>query len=118
MTRLRFALLAVLIAIMAVGLLNIPALRAQTLSSTAALSGTVSDPSGARVPKATVKLTNAQQGISRASSAGAAGEFSFALLPTGTYTVEASASGFKTTRQTGIVLNGFRNRDPVADRGC
>jgi hypothetical protein len=105
MTRLRFALLAVLIAIMAVGLLNIPALRAQTLSSTAALSGTVSDPSGARVPKATVKLTNAQQGISRASSAGAAGEFSFALLPTGTYTVEASASGFKTTRQTGIVLN-------------
>ena len=56
MTRLRFALLAVLIAIMAVGLLNIPALRAQTLSSTAALSGTVSDPSGARVPKATVKL--------------------------------------------------------------
>ena len=30
----------------------------QSKSTTAALSGTVSDPSGARVPKATVKLTN------------------------------------------------------------
>jgi hypothetical protein len=90
---------------MALGLTIFPALHAQTLSSTAALSGTVSDPSGARVQKAIVKLTNPQQGISRISTASAAGEFSFALLPAGNYTLEASASGFKVTRQTGIVLN-------------
>ena len=105
MTRLRLVLRAVLMAITVIGLPLSPALQAQTLSSTAALSGTVSDPSGARVQKATVKLTNSEQGITRVSAAGAAGEFSFALLPAGTYTLEANASGFKTTRQTGIVLN-------------
>ena len=42
---------------------------------------------------------------SRTTAAGAAGDFSFALLPVGTYTLEASAQGFKTSQQTGIVLN-------------
>ena len=105
MTRLRLVLLAVLMATMALGLTFSPALHAQSLSSTAALSGTVSDPSGARIPKATIKLTDSEIGITRTTTAGTAGDFSFALLPVGTYTLEASAQGFKTSRQTGIVLN-------------
>jgi hypothetical protein len=104
MTRLRLVAFAVLVAIMALGLTFSPLLQAQTLSSTAALSGTVSDPAGARVAKATVKLTNAEKGVTRVSKAGSAGEYSFALLPTGTYTLEATAQGFETTRKTGIVL--------------
>jgi hypothetical protein len=75
------------------------------MSTTAALSGTVSDPSGARVPKATVKLTNPSQGITRTFTTGSAGEYSFSLLPVGTYTLEATAPGFKTSKQEGIVLN-------------
>ncbi len=104
MTRVRLATAAVLVAIVAIGLSFSPLLQAQTLSSSAALSGTVSDPSGARVPKATVKLTNSEKGITRAFTTGPAGEFSFALLPAGTYALEASSQGFKTSRQTGIVL--------------
>lgn len=104
MTRLRFVFLGVLMAIVVSGLISSPALQAQTLSSTAALSGTVSDPSGARVPKATIKLTDSEKGITRVFTSGSTGEFSFALLPAGTYTVEATALGFKTTRQSGVVL--------------
>ncbi len=104
MTRLRLVHWVVLMAAIACGLTFIPTLRAQTLSSTAALSGSVSDPSGARVPKASVKLTNSERGITRAATSGSSGEFSFALLPAGTYTLETSAPGFETSRQTGIVL--------------
>ena len=105
MTRLRLVHLAVLMATMSIGLTFVSKLHAQTMSSTASLSGTVSDPSGARIPKATVKLTNPENGVTRLFTTGSAGDFSFALLPAGTYTLEASATGFKTSRQTGIVLN-------------
>jgi carboxypeptidase family protein len=104
MTRLRVAFLAVLVCVMFVGLPSCPAIHAQSASSTATLSGTISDPAGGRVPKATVKVTNPETGISRTGTTSATGEFSFAFLPQGTYTLEASAAGFKTTRQAGIVL--------------
>ena len=75
------------------------------MSTTASLSGSVTDPAGARIPKATVKITDPEKGITRVTTTGAAGDFSFALLPVGTYTLEASAPGFKTSKQPGIVLN-------------
>jgi len=79
-------------------------LHPQSKSTTAALSGTVSDPSGARIPNATVKLTNPENGVTRAGTTSASGEFSFALLVQGTYTLEVSAPGFTTIRQDKIVL--------------
>jgi hypothetical protein len=102
MTRLRFVVLAVLMT--AIGLAFLSKMHAQGKSITASLSGTVTDPSGARVPKATLKLTDADLGIVRLDTAGAEGDFTFALLPSGTYVLEVSAPGFKTTRQNGIVL--------------
>ena len=102
MTRLRFVVLAVMMT--AIGLTFHSKMHAQGKSITASLSGTVTDPSGARVPKATLKLTNPDLGIARLDTAGAEGEFTFALLPSGTYVLEVSAPGFKTTRQNGIVL--------------
>ena len=102
MTRLRLVVLAVLMA--TIGLAHLSKLHAQTKGITAALSGTVSDPSGARIPKAAVKLMNPDNGIIRTDTTTSAGEFSFALLPQGTYTLEVSAPGFKTTKQNGIIL--------------
>ncbi len=100
-----FERLAIRFLVVIVGVIAAQGLWAQSLSSTASLSGSVFDPSGARVPKATLNLTNSEKGITRVAAAGSAGEFSFALLPAGTYTLEATATGFKTIRQTGIVLN-------------
>lgn len=79
-------------------------LHAQSRSTTASLSGTVTDPSGARIPKATVKLSNPTNGVNRQSATGASGDFSFALLVPGSYTLEVSAPGFKTAQQADIVL--------------
>ncbi len=104
MTRLGFILSVVLIA--ALGLAFSLSSYAQSKSITASLSGSVADPSGALVSNATVKLTNPDSGIIRKDTTSATGGFNFAFLPEGTYTVEVSAAGFKTTRQTGIVLNG------------
>ncbi len=104
MTRLRFVVLLALMT--AIGMAFLSKLQAQSKSNTGSLSGTVTDPSGARIPKATVKLTNPDLGITRLDTTGSEGDFSFALLPQGTYVLEASAPGFKTTEQNGIVLSG------------
>jgi Carboxypeptidase regulatory-like domain/TonB dependent receptor-like, beta-barrel len=81
-----------------------PIAHGQSLASTAALSGTVSDPSGARVPNANVTLTSTEKGITRAFKTDTGGNFSFALLPAGTYTLTVEAAGFKTFKQQGITL--------------
>jgi len=104
MTRLRLVHLAVLLALVSLGLTFVSKLQAQSRSTTASLTGTITDPSGAVVPKATVKITNPDNGTSREATTGATGDYSFALLLPGDYILEASAPGFKTTKQTGIVL--------------
>ena len=103
MTRLRLIVLTVMVA--TIGLAFPSMLHAQSKSTTASLSGSVTDSSGARIAKATVKLTNPEKQISRTGTTSATGEFSFAFLPEGTYTLEVTAQGFKTTRQNGIVLS-------------
>ncbi len=52
-----------------------------------------------------LRLTNPENGINRIDTTTAVGEFSFSFLPEGTYTLEASAAGFTTTKQNGIVLS-------------
>ncbi len=101
MTRLRFSITAVLIAVIG---LAFPLLHAQSRSTTASLSGIVTDPARARIQKATVKLTDPDSGIIRTDASNSTGEFTFALLVPGNYTLEVSAPGFTTTKQEGIVL--------------
>ncbi len=91
--------------VIALAVTFLPVLQAQSRSTTASLAGTVTDSSGAIIPNATVKLTNPENGISRTASTSPTGEFSFALLVEGTYTLETSAQGFTTRRQVGIVLS-------------
>jgi len=102
MTRFRFVFLVVLMATMSLTLVS--KLHAQSKGITATLSGTITDPTGARIPKAALKLTNPEIAIARTDTTSPTGEFTFALLPEGTYTLEVTAQGFKTTRQTGIAL--------------
>jgi hypothetical protein len=82
----------------------LPPANAQTLASSASFSGSVSDSSGARVPNANVNLSSAEKGISRAAKTDTEGNFSFALLPAGTYTLTVQTTGFKTFKQQGITL--------------
>lgn len=80
-------------------------LHAQLAVTTATLSGTVTDPSGAVVPHATVRLTSAQNGIALAFVTDAAGRYIFSQVPPSTYTLLIQSEGFETYKQTGIVLD-------------
>jgi hypothetical protein len=82
----------------------LPVVHGQTLASTASFSGSVSDSSGARVANANVTVSSPEKGITRASKTDAEGNFSFALLPAGTYTLTVQTTGFKTFKQEGITL--------------
>jgi hypothetical protein len=68
-------------------------LWAQT-PGTGAVSGTVTDPSGAVLPKATVTVVNAETHTTRDSETAADGTFRVSLLLPGTYSVAAEAPGF------------------------
>src|SRR6185437_11094610 len=67
---------------------------AQT-SSTGALTGKISDPSGAVVPGATITLTSLATGQSRTAMTGNDGSYNFGLLPPANYSLRIEAAGFK-----------------------
>jgi Carboxypeptidase regulatory-like domain/Putative zinc-finger len=62
----------------------------------AALSGTITDPSGAVIPGATVVATNSTAKIVRSAATDQKGQFRLADLVPGNYRVEAQATGFET----------------------
>jgi hypothetical protein len=68
------------------------------------LLGTVTDPSGAVIANATVKITNNDEGTSRTLTTDASGNYEAVDVKAGHYTVEASNNGFETTRVDGLEL--------------
>src|SRR5262249_2970482 len=66
--------------------------------------GTVADASGAIVSGATVTITQPATGLSRAVVTNGEGYYEVRYLLPGEYTAEVRATGFRTERQTGIVL--------------
>jgi carboxypeptidase family protein len=97
------SLVFVVLASLAAGIAG-PMAQGQTAASTAALSGSVSDPSGARVADATVTLSSPEKGITRVFKTNAEGNFSFSLLPPAAYGLTVEAAGFKTFKQEAITL--------------
>lgn len=78
---------------------NSGSLRAQSGTSSA-LSGLVTDPSGAVIPGAKVTLTFPSSGAQRTTTAGTEGGFLFLQLNAGDYVLSAEAPGFAaSTRQ-------------------
>jgi hypothetical protein len=59
-----------------------------------AVHGTVTDPSGAVIPNATVHITNDVSRFDRTASTDALGQFSFSNVPFNPYRIEVSAKGF------------------------
>ena len=72
--------------------------------STARLLGTITDPTGAVVPHASIVAKNAATGLERRVQANESGDYSIPLLPIGQYTVTGEAAGFKTSTITGLTL--------------
>lgn len=68
--------------------------RAQFTAGT--ILGTVTDPSGAAMPGATVTATNLDTGFVRTAQTDPAGNYTLVNMPLGNYQVKAGAAGFKT----------------------
>jgi len=75
-------------------------LNAQVLYGS--LVGNVTDQSGAAVPGATVKVTQAQTDFTRSVVTDQSGGYSLSTIPAGTYTVEVTKVGFKTSQRDGV----------------
>lgn len=65
--------------------------------------GTVTDPSGAVIAGAAVTLTG--PGVTLKETTNGAGQYIFATVPPGTYSVSAAKSGFSVAKTVGIVVN-------------
>ena len=70
-----------------------------------AITGTVTDSSGAVVAKATVSARNAETGVENSRLTSSAGIYEIGPLILGTYTVTVTAPGFEKFQQENVVLN-------------
>lgn len=77
----------------------------QALAQEATIVGTVTDPSGAAVTTATITITNNDTGVQRTLPSNTDGQYVAPDLHIGSYTVRASAAGFKVAEQKSITLN-------------
>jgi hypothetical protein len=87
-------------------LLLLPTLISAQSIVTGAISGTISDPSGAVIVGATLNLKNNATGEMLTTNSHADGVYQFALLKPGTYSLTVTQQGFKQLSQTVEVLLG------------
>jgi Carboxypeptidase regulatory-like domain/TonB-dependent Receptor Plug Domain len=70
-----------------------------------AITGTVTDSSGAVVPDADVTLINTDQGLTLQTKSSSSGGYTFSPVRIGNYSIDVSAKGFAKTTQRAIRVN-------------
>ena len=68
------------------------------------LRGVITDPSGARIPRATVELRGPNGAQTQTTDAN--GQYEFAAVPAGRYDVQITAPDFKSDQKQGFAING------------
>jgi carboxypeptidase family protein len=99
LNRFRLPLLYVLFAL----ILSHHTARAQNF--TGSVRGTVTDPQGASVAGADVKITNTETAYTRSKKTDQDGNFDFQSLPLGSYNLSITMAGFSAFSEKGIVLH-------------
>jgi len=79
-------------------------------TTSAQISGTVVDPTGAVVVGATVTLQNEETSETRRTTTNEVGNFVFPALVPGRYQISIEAAGFRSTTQRGLVLTANDRR--------
>lgn len=87
-------------------MLSATAARAQ--GSFGAISGTITDSTGAVVPQATITATHEQTGVSSTTTSDGAGLYTIQALPVGSYKVTVALPGFKTVDRTEVIISTAR----------
>jgi len=106
-----------LIALCATALLSGLPLLAQ--ANNGGIQGTVSDKTGAVVPKAEVTATNTDTGVQQTVQTNGAGSYSIAPLQPGNYNVEVVAKGFQRLLQENVTVDAtaIQRYDPKLSAG-
>ena len=68
------------------------------------ITGTITDPTGAVVPNATVTARRVETGDTRTTTSNETGNYIFPLVDSGTYEVTCTAAGFKTEVRRNVPL--------------
>ena len=85
------------LALLAAVTILLPTVLLAQSTTNGAISGTVTDPSGAVLPGLTVTLKSTEKGFTQEAKTNTQGFYQFTLVEPGTYTVTISAAGFKTS---------------------
>src|SRR4029079_5052518 len=80
------------------------AMSLQVFAQEATVVGTVTDPTGAALPNASVTLTNIETGLTTKATTSADGQYVVPNLHIGRYTIGVNVSGLKLAEQKGVVL--------------
>ena len=75
------------------------------MTVTGAIAGTVKDATGQVVVAAKVTITSEETADTRAATTNELGDFNFAAVKPGTYSLKVEAKGFKTFQRNGLVLS-------------
>jgi hypothetical protein len=81
-----------------------PVAHAQGVGASGSVSGTVTDPTGAVVPKGTITAQDVSRGIRLTSDVDGNGQYRFSNLPPGTYDLTAQIAGFQSQIQKGVTI--------------
>jgi len=76
---------------------------------TGSVEGTVKDPQGAVVQNATITIRNVATNSTRSGTSSDNGQYRFSEMAPGTYEVKVSASNFKTSVVSGVVVGVGQN---------
>ena len=90
----RFIRTLVALAVFAFFVIVTPLIHAQGVGNSASITGTVVDPTGGVVPKATVEIHNVVSGLDRTTTTDNMGNFSFVNVPYNPYHLSVSIAGF------------------------
>ena len=95
-----------LVALLAALMILVPGMVAAQSTVTGAISGTVTDSSGAVIAGATISLKSSDTGTVLVATSSTTGTYQLTLLKPGSYTLAVSQSGFKQLAQPTEVLLG------------
>ncbi len=90
----------------ALAALQVPT-TAQSTGNSGTIEGTITDPSGAAVPKVEVSIHNQSTGYSQSVLSDSSGAFRFTNLPPNPYHLEIHASGFADFSQDVVIRNAL-----------
>jgi hypothetical protein len=76
---------------------------------TGSVTGVVSDPSGAIIPNAQVRLVDEEKGFSFSTTSDVSGRYLFRQVAPGTYKISVEGQGFRSETQSGVKLDVSQN---------